>query len=247
MAYKAELGAMLAANPFPYPLTIGFFYREKMRAIHRIAPDEPLDAILEIGGGQGGLTRLLYPKATITNVDLDVSFARAPANRLPRMRFVGGDATRLPFADGSFDAVTMFDVLEHIPDHARAASEARRVVRAGGVIMASSPHTRWRYPYFRFLAPVCPHEQELFAEWGHVRRGYTLEDLDALMALPRAEWSTFISPVTALAHDLSFSKLPLTIRRGLIAMLWPVTWVGYAMHDRHAAGTETAVAWRKPA
>jgi ubiquinone/menaquinone biosynthesis C-methylase UbiE len=159
---------------------------------------------------------------------------------------VGGDATRLPFADGSFDAVTLFDVLEHIPDHALAASEARRVVRPGGVIMASSPHVRWRYPYFRFMAPVCPREEDLFNEWGHVRRGYTLEDLDTLVALPRESWSTFISPTTALAHDVSFSKLPLVVRRGLIAMLWPVTWAGYALHDQHAAGTETAVAWRKP-
>ena len=244
--HKAALGPMLAANPFPNPLTIGLFYREKMRAIHRVAPDEGLEHVLEVGGGQGGLTALLYPRAHITNLDFNPDFARAAVNRTPLMRFLGGDATRLPFADSSFDAVTMFDVLEHIPDHALAAAEARRVLRPGGVIMVSTPHTRWRYPYFRFMASVCPREEELFAEWGHVRRGYTLDDLDALIALPREGWATFISPITALSHDISFANFPLSVRRALIVILSPVTLLGYAMHNPHATGTETAAVWRKP-
>jgi SAM-dependent methyltransferase len=245
--FKAALGPFLAANPFPNPHTIGFFYREKMRAIHRVAPDERLDRILEIGGGRGGLTGLLYPAAEIVNVDMDPSFGTVAVNRGARTRFVAGDATALPFSDGAFDAVTMFDVLEHIPDHERATAEARRVLRPGGVLMASSPHTRWRYPYYRVLGPIAPHEDELFAEWGHVRRGYTLEDLDRLAALPRERWATFISPVTALAHDVSFARLPLPVRRLAIAALAPLTWLGYAAHRPHARGTETAVAWRKGA
>ena len=36
-------------------------------------------------------------------------------------------ATHLPFADGTFDLVTMLDVLEHIQDDARALAEASRV------------------------------------------------------------------------------------------------------------------------
>ena len=35
---KATLSAFLARNPFPNGWTDGLFYREKMRAIHRIAP-----------------------------------------------------------------------------------------------------------------------------------------------------------------------------------------------------------------
>ena len=54
-----SLTEFLTKNPFPHPHTLGFFYREKMRAIHRIAPDLALNNILEIGGGQGGLTALL--------------------------------------------------------------------------------------------------------------------------------------------------------------------------------------------
>ena len=57
MTDKAPLSAFLAQNPFANGLTDGLFYREKMRAIHRIAPEtirssERPPRILDIGGGR---------------------------------------------------------------------------------------------------------------------------------------------------------------------------------------------------
>ncbi|HEU4564921.1 MAG TPA: class I SAM-dependent methyltransferase [Gemmatimonadaceae bacterium] len=244
---RAPLGAFLARNPFGDPYTLGFFYREKMRAIHRVAPDESFGDILEVGGGQGGLTGLLYPGARITNIDMNPAYGRAAPNLRPNTRFLCGDATRLPFADASFDAVTMFDLLEHVPDHEAAAREAWRVLRPGGALMASSPNERWRYPYYGFLAPICPSEAELFAEWGHVRRGYSLGELEALMGRPIDAWATFISPLTALCHDIAFSRLSRTARRALCTAIGPLTWAGYALHGQHSRGTENVALWRKPA
>ena len=244
MPGKASRRAFLAQNPFPNPLSTGFFYREKMRAIHRIAPDEPYREILEVGGGQSGLSALLYPEARITNLDLDPSFADAPPNRQPRTTFVCGDATALPFGEESFDAVTMFDLIEHVPDDRKAMAEARRVLRPGGVLLVSTPHTRWRYPYYGFLEPYGPREEQLFEEWGHVRRGYTLDDLDALVGMPRLGWATFINAITVLGHDIAFSNLP--HRRKVVAALSPLTWAAYLLHHPHLPGTETAAAWQKP-
>ena len=94
MSRRAPLGAFLARNPFPHPLTIGFFYREKMRAIHRVAPDGPVERVLEVGGGRSGLARLLYPGAAVVTVDIDPTLgAQAPDP------FACASATRLPFAD----------------------------------------------------------------------------------------------------------------------------------------------------
>ena len=242
---RRPLGSFLARNPFEAPYTLGFFYREKMRAIHRVAPETGVGRALEVGGGRSGLTRLLYPDAEIVTVDLDASFAKAPCNRHAGVRFLQVDATALPFADASFDLVTQFDLLEHIPDDVRAAREAVRVLRPGGVLLVSTPHTRWRYPWYGTLSRICPSEDELFAEWGHVRRGYDLEQLAALIEIPLEAHASFISGWTALSHDLSFSRLSRRTRRILCAAIAPLTWVGYALHRPHHAGTETATAWRK--
>ncbi|MDA2945734.1 MAG: class I SAM-dependent methyltransferase [Actinomycetota bacterium] len=50
-----------------------------------------------------------------------------------------GDATRLPFADGTFDVVITSEVLEHIIDDTAAIAEMARVLRPGGRFAASVP------------------------------------------------------------------------------------------------------------
>jgi SAM-dependent methyltransferase len=243
--HKRPLRAFLDLNPFESPLTLGFFYREKMRAIHRVAPDGPLANVLEVGGGRSGLTRLLYPTTSVTNLDMDASFAEAPCNRQEGVRFVCGNATDLEFDESTFDAVTMFDVLEHVPDHERAVAEALRVLKPGGYLLVSTPNEHWRFPYYGFMKPFCPTEEEMFAEWGHVRRGYSLDDLGTLIGLACERTATFISPISVLCHDVAFSRAPGRVRRATCLALSPVTWMAYALHRPASRGTETASAWRK--
>ncbi|PSB45448.1 SAM-dependent methyltransferase [Cyanosarcina cf. burmensis CCALA 770] len=244
-AYKQQLNNFLSSNPFPHPLTLGFFYREKMRAIHYIAPDRPFQKILEVGGGQSGLTSLLYPQAQIVNIDLDPKYAQDPCNQQEKVRFMCGDATALPFEDCYFDAVTMFDVLEHIPQHEKAVSEALRVLRPGGFLLVSTPNQNWRFPYYKLMQSICPSEAEVMAEWGHVRRGYRLDELKELINLSCQSYATFVTPVTAISHDVAFSRLSHQRRQFLCTILSPLTWLGYSLHQPEAIGTETASAWQK--
>jgi SAM-dependent methyltransferase len=204
-----------------------------------------LDA-LEVGGGRSGLTALLYPEALVTNLDSNPALATAPPNLDPRVRFVHGDATTLPFGDSSFDLVTMFDVLEHVEEDDGAVREALRVLRPGGHLLITSPSEHWRFPYHRAMRGICPSEAEMLAEWAHVRRGYSLDDLRTLLGLRPAATASFISPVTVVCHDLAFSKLRGRIRRGLCALIAPVTWTAYWLHRPASRGTETASCWRKP-
>lgn len=246
--HKAPLGPFLARNPFPNGLTDGLFYREKMRAIHRIAPErlcgpERRPRILDVGGGRSGLAAMLYPQAEVVTLDRDA----ANAGQGPKgaaSAFVCGDACRLPFADGAFDAVTLFDVLEHVEDDAGAAAEARRAARPGGVVLVSTPTAAWRYPYFSALQPLCPPEAELMAEWGHVRRGYTDARLQALFGAPPERRAGFINPLTALYHDLAFSRLGRRARKLAYAAAAPVAATGYLLHASWLGGAETAAAWR---
>jgi SAM-dependent methyltransferase len=52
---------------------------------------------------------------------------------------VNGDATRLPFADGTFDRIIASEVLEHIPDDMAALTELVRVLRPGGTMAVTVP------------------------------------------------------------------------------------------------------------
>jgi SAM-dependent methyltransferase len=50
-----------------------------------------------------------------------------------------GDATRLPFPDGTFDRIIASEVMEHIPDDLAALDELTRVLRPGGVLAVTIP------------------------------------------------------------------------------------------------------------
>ncbi len=58
---------------------------------------------------------------------------------------VVGSATELPFADGTFDVVSAFDVVEHCADDARAVSELVRVLAPGGRLLLSVPAYQWAW------------------------------------------------------------------------------------------------------
>ena len=216
-----------------------------MRAIHRIAPNLAFERVLEVGGGESGLTSLLYPSAKIVNLDIDDRAARSSQNQQSNVSFIQGDATEMAFADSIFDAVTLFDVLEHIPDDRRVAKEVLRVVRPGGWIIVSVPTKEWRFPRYRAFRPICPAEKELTSVWGHVRRGYDLGELEELFRMPALASGSFINCITVIAHDISFSFLPRAIRIALHILLAPLTWTAYWLHGSETKGSQIVAVWQR--
>jgi phosphatidylethanolamine/phosphatidyl-N-methylethanolamine N-methyltransferase len=106
------------------------------RAVQRLGPQ----SLLEVGVGTG-LMLAEYPEATrITGVDLSphmLEHARHRAAELARgnIELQVMDAEKMPFADGSFDCVTVPYVLSVTTDPEQLVAEVRRVCRKGGTIM----------------------------------------------------------------------------------------------------------------
>ncbi|MGR6964376.1 class I SAM-dependent methyltransferase [Geodermatophilus sp. URMC 61] len=115
--------------------------------------------VLDVGCADGVLRSAVSPGPLV--VGLDTAAALLRAHPPPVVR---ADAAHLPFPDASFDAVTALNVLYHLPEPGQAVREARRVLRAGGTLLASaiarddSPELWpfWRRPATSFDAEDAP-------------------------------------------------------------------------------------------
>jgi ubiquinone/menaquinone biosynthesis C-methylase UbiE len=123
--------------------------------------------ILEIGSGSGSVAQQVLSEdreLAWTAIDIDPHMTRATAERLrgfPNASATTGDATALPFPDGSFDSVVSCLMLHHIIEWERAVAEVARVLRPGGTFvgydlvrtpLATLFHRLDRSPH-RLLAP----------------------------------------------------------------------------------------------
>ena len=110
------------------------------------------DRVLDVGAGfgrhafeaarrGGSVVALDYAVDEVAQTRATVG-AMVEAGEITVDDFAGalrGDATRLPFADGSFDVVITSEVLEHIQDDVAAIAEMTRVLAPGGVFAATVP------------------------------------------------------------------------------------------------------------
>jgi SAM-dependent methyltransferase len=104
----------------------------------------PAARILDVGCGTGGMHACLRDRGRIFGVDasdLAISFAR----RRGSATLCRATLPDLPFRDGSFDVVTVFDVLYHrrVEDVERAARECFRVLRPSGVLVVTDSALPW--------------------------------------------------------------------------------------------------------
>jgi SAM-dependent methyltransferase len=117
-----------------------------LRRISELAATERPRRILEVGCGEGIVMAALaarLPGTRFDGLEFDETALEGARARCPGATLVRGDACALPFGDQSFDLVVCLEVLEHLPEPARALRELRRVSRAGSLL--SVPHE----PFFR--------------------------------------------------------------------------------------------------
>lgn len=97
--------------------------------------------LLDVGCGAGIFLEAmkLLPGWQVEGLELKRSVAAAVSRRLEIPVF-GGTLEEAAFADESFDAITMWDVLEHVLDVTGTLREVARVLRPGGVFVARVPN-----------------------------------------------------------------------------------------------------------
>jgi demethylmenaquinone methyltransferase / 2-methoxy-6-polyprenyl-1,4-benzoquinol methylase len=93
----------------------------------------PGDEVLDACCGTGDLAvAAARTGGRVTGIDFSDRMLERARRKAPELDWVSGDVLALPFADGSFDAVTVGFGVRNVEDLQRALAELRRVLRAGG-------------------------------------------------------------------------------------------------------------------
>lgn len=156
--------ALAALGPEDRPLapqqlaTLDQFHTRGLAATAELADAAGIAAdmvVLDVGSGVGGPARFLAAvyRCRVVGVDLSGPFVEAARYLAERtgqsgqVSFQVASALKLPFGDGSFDAVLLQHVAMNIEDRAQLYREVRRVLKAGGrfatfdvVLAGGEPH-----------------------------------------------------------------------------------------------------------
>jgi demethylmenaquinone methyltransferase/2-methoxy-6-polyprenyl-1,4-benzoquinol methylase len=119
-----------------------YWRREVVRAVGARPGQRVLDLAAGTGTSSVPFTR---SGAQVVSSDFSMGMLTEGRRRFPDLPFVAGDATGLPFADGSFDAVTISFGLRNVVDVDAALAEMHRVTRPGGrLLVCEFSHPTWR-------------------------------------------------------------------------------------------------------
>ncbi|MCG8402656.1 MAG: demethylmenaquinone methyltransferase [Firmicutes bacterium] len=131
---------------------------------------QPGQSALDVCCGTGDWTIALAgavgPGGRVYGLDfspnmLKVAGTKVEARGLGQVELVRGNAMELPFADNTFDHVTIGFGLRNVPDHMQVLREMRRVAKPGGTVVCletSQPtipvYRQFYHAYFRYIMPV---------------------------------------------------------------------------------------------
>ncbi len=133
-------------------------WRRATRAALGLRPGE---RVLDVGAGTGVSTEELGRSgAFAVGADLSVGMLEVGRQARPVVPLLAGDALRLPFADGVFDAVTISFALRNVVDAEAALRELGRITRPGGRLVVcefSHPvNAAFRTVYLQYLMRSLP-------------------------------------------------------------------------------------------
>ncbi|ARQ69275.1 demethylmenaquinone methyltransferase [Streptomyces marincola] len=160
-----EVAAMFDAVAARYDLTndvLALGRNRRWRAeVVRAVGARPGERVLDLAAGTGTSSRPFAERGAFTvPCDFSLGMLAAGKRRVPWLPFVAGDATRLPFRDGAFDAVTISFGLRNVQDTEGALRELLRVTAPGGrLVVCEFSHPTWapfRTVYSEYLMRALP-------------------------------------------------------------------------------------------
>jgi SAM-dependent methyltransferase len=137
-------------------------------AVNRALELRPGQALLDLGTGRGdypGRLREAGHHGRLVGLDVSAPLLKRAGAAHPDVEFVEADAGRLPFPDGSFEAVTARQVLFHLPDISAALAEAHRVLVPGGRFLALTNASGHLAEFWRAVAGAALGDPELVPLW----------------------------------------------------------------------------------
>ena len=111
--------------------------RWRRRVVRKLKPLLTKDArVLDVGCGTGDLSIELFEKtaAQVTGLDFCRPMLTLAQAKAPRLAFIEGDALRLPFADASFEGLTIGFALRNLASVEDGLGELLRVLKPNGVV-----------------------------------------------------------------------------------------------------------------
>lgn len=134
---QQQFGATAAA----YSISAGHGDRTMLANLVDLVGPRTTDAVLDIATGAGHTALAFAPHVQkvvaydLTEAMLAEAAKNAAQRGLPNVETRRGPAEQLPFADGTFDIVTVRLASHHFADNAAAVREMARVVRPGGKVI----------------------------------------------------------------------------------------------------------------
>jgi ubiquinone/menaquinone biosynthesis C-methylase UbiE len=170
-----------------------FVAGRELETLRRALPDGAPGRALEIGAGTGFVARAMCGWGwKVTAVEPSEAMRREGMRHTADMTIDWRDAAAesLPFADNSFDLALFFTALEFVEDPAPALSEAMRVVRPGGRLVAGILDAR--SPWTALYRHLADHGTP---PW-HAARFYAPADVELLVGHPAetCESAVFVAP-----------------------------------------------------
>ena len=141
-------------------MSLGQDRRWRRDVIDAVAP-RPGERVLDLAAGTGTSSQPFADRgAVVVPCDFSLGMLGVGKEARPTLPFTAGDGTRLPFADATFDAVTISFGLRNIVDPLAGLREMRRVTRPGGrLVVCEFSRPTWapfRVLYIEYLMKALP-------------------------------------------------------------------------------------------